>query len=65
MEWMSQKIHFTEMYQTDKEKMDASTLSGVNAVASFEEHNISLESIVLFKVSVSDKSGKKHRNCVL
>jgi hypothetical protein len=56
MEWMSAKIHSAEIYHTEKEKMDASTWDGVNAVASFEEHNISLESITEFKVSVSGKN---------
>ncbi|XP_021939262.1 Fanconi anemia group J protein homolog isoform X2 [Zootermopsis nevadensis] len=49
MTWMSQKIRFAEMYQTDKEKIDASTWGGAIAVASFEEHNVNLESILEFK----------------
>jgi hypothetical protein len=57
---MSQKIHhFEEQLVTDKEKMETSTWCGANTVASFEEHNIDLESIVKFKVSISNKIGDK------
>jgi hypothetical protein len=62
MKWMSHKIHLAEEYQTDKEKMDASTWGGVNAVASFEENNINLKSIIEFKVSVSNKTRENRRN---
>lgn len=51
------------MYQTDKEKIDASTWGGAIAVASFEEHNVNLESILEFKVS--NKNGSKHKYCLL
>jgi hypothetical protein len=48
---MSQKIQFSEHYQTDRERMETSTWGGADAVASFEECGINLESIIEFKVS--------------
>jgi hypothetical protein len=65
MKWMSQKIELSEHHQTDREKMENSTWGGANAVASFEEYGINLESIMEFKASFSNKSREKCRHCVL
>lgn len=65
MKWMSQKIQHSEHYQTDKEGMETITCGGADAVASFEEYGIDLESIIEFKVSFNNKSREKCRHCVL
>ncbi|XP_033609304.1 Fanconi anemia group J protein isoform X2 [Cryptotermes secundus] len=49
MKWMSQTIQLTEHYETETERMESSTFGGADAVASFEEHGIDLESIIEFK----------------
>ena len=58
MKWMSQKIHCAQQQQTDREQTEAGTLGGVNAVASFEEHDINMESIMEFKVNIINKTGE-------
>jgi len=55
---MSQKIHCVQQCQTDREQTEAGTLGGVTAVASFEEHDINMESIREFKVNIVNKNGK-------
>ena len=55
---MSQKIHCAQQLQTDREQTEAGTLSGVNAVASFEECDINMESIEEFKVNIINKTGE-------
>jgi Fanconi anemia group J protein len=54
MNWMSQKIHCVQQCQTDREQTEAGTLGGVTAVASFEEHDINMESIREFKRNVME-----------
>jgi hypothetical protein len=65
MKWMSQKIQLSEHYETDRERMETSTLGGADAVASFEECGINLQSIIEFKVSFSNKSRENCRHSVL
>lgn len=61
MKWMSQKIHCAQQRQTDREQTEAETLGGMNAVASFEEHDINMESIREFQVNIINKSGECRR----
>jgi hypothetical protein len=55
---MSQKINGAQQLQTDREQAEAGTLGGVNAVASFEEQDINMESIMEFKVNIINKNGE-------
>ena len=55
---MSQKIHCVHQHQTDREQTEAGTLGGVNAVASFEEYDINMESIGEFQVNIINKTGE-------
>jgi hypothetical protein len=52
MKWMSQKIECAQQHQTDREQTEAGTVGGVNAVASFEEYDINMETIMEFKVNI-------------
>jgi hypothetical protein len=58
MNWMSQKIHSAQQHQTIREQTEAGTLGGVNAVASFEEYDINMESIREFQVNIINKTGE-------
>jgi hypothetical protein len=40
----------------DREQTEAGTLGGANAVASFEEHDINVETIMEFKVNITNKT---------
>jgi hypothetical protein len=62
---MSQSIQLTEHNQIGKEKMETSTWGGANAVASFEEYGINLESIMEFKVSFGKEAREKCRRFVM
>ncbi|GFG37048.1 hypothetical protein Cfor_05438, partial [Coptotermes formosanus] len=54
MNWMSQKIQCAQQHQMDREQTEAGTLGGANAVASFEEHDINVETIMEFKRNVME-----------
>ena len=55
---MSRKIDCIQKHQKEREQTEAGTLGGANAVASFEEHDINLESIMEFKVNTINKTGE-------
>jgi hypothetical protein len=40
----------------DREQTEAGILGGANAVASFEEHDINIETIMEFKVNIINKT---------
>jgi hypothetical protein len=65
LKWMSQRIQLAENHQIDKEKMETNTWGGANAVASFEEYGINLESILEFKVSFGKEAREKCRCYVM
>jgi hypothetical protein len=62
---MSQRIQLTEHNENDKEKMETSSLGGANAVASFEEYGINLESIMEFKVGFGKEARETCRHFVM
>jgi hypothetical protein len=61
LKWISQRIQLSEHREIDREKMETSALGGANAVASFEEYGINLESIMEFKVNFSKETRRKCR----